>query len=138
MIYDNEFVQCFNFLIFLSHGIWNLIPLHPLKQIQILGKLRNKKTFPLICDEFEKKVVTSKESIRNLTELACDEIRVVFDGHFEEASSEAVLREDEENVFEDCSDLFQFVVVEVLQDEHHDRRDDADEQVDAGLKIRIV
>jgi hypothetical protein len=69
--------------------------------------------------------------------LACDEIRVVFDGHFEEASSEAVLREDEENVFEDCSDLLQFVVVEVLQDEHHDRRDDADEQVDAGLKIRI-
>jgi hypothetical protein len=78
-----------------------------------------------------------KESIINITELACDEIRVVFDGHFEEASSEAVLREDEENVFEDCSNLFQFVVVEVLQDEHHDRRDDADEQVDAGLKIRI-
>jgi hypothetical protein len=91
----------------------------------------------LICDEFEKTAVTCKESIRNLTELACDEIRVVFNGHFEEASSEAVLREDEENVFEDCSNLFEFVVVEVLQDEHHDRRDDADEQVDAGLKIRI-
>ncbi len=69
--------------------------------------------------------------------MACNEIRVVFDGHFEEAPSEAVLREDEENVFEDCSNLFQFVVVEVLQDEHYDRRDDADEQVDAGLEIRI-
>ena len=68
-----------------------------------------------------------------LTKLASDQVGVVLDGHFQKSSSETVLREDKEHVLEDRSDLFQLVVVEVLQDEDDDCRDDSDEKVDAGL-----
>ena len=68
-----------------------------------------------------------------LTKLASDQVGVVLDGHFQKSSSETVLREDKEHVLEDRSDLLQLVVVEVLQDEDDDCRDDSDEKVDAGL-----
>ena len=68
-----------------------------------------------------------------LTKLTSDQVGVVLDGHFQKSSSETVLREDKEHVLEDRSDLLQLVVVEVLQDEDDDCRDDSDEKVDAGL-----
>ena len=71
---------------------------------------------------------------RCLTELAGDQVGVVLDGHLQEASAEAILRKDEEDVLEDGPDLLQLCVVKVLQDEDHDGRDDPDEQVQASLK----
>ena len=71
---------------------------------------------------------------RRLTELAGNQVGVVLDGHLQEASAEAILRKDEEDVLEDGPDLLQLRVVEVLQHEDHDGRDDPDEQVQASLK----
>jgi hypothetical protein len=68
-----------------------------------------------------------------LTKLTSDQVGVVLNSHFQKSTSETVLWEDEEHVLEDRSDLLQFVVVKVLQNEDDNRRDDSDEKVDASL-----
>ena len=44
------------------------------------------------------------------------------------------LRKNEEDVFENGSDHFEFVIIKVLKDKHDNGGDDPNEQVDASLK----
>ena len=48
------------------------------------------------------------------------------------------LRKNEEDVFENGSDHFEFVIIKVLKDKHDNGGDDPNEQVDASLKKKEI
>ena len=67
--------------------------------------------------------------ISGFTKLSNNSIETVLRGHVHQASSKAVVREDQEHFPQNGADIFQLLIIKILQNKSGDGCDDADEQV---------